>query len=666
MAYQLGLDTGGTYTDAVLIDDEQNVVASSKSLTSHGDLIQGLRNAASAVLSPTHQPITLVSLSTTLATNALVEGRGRPVCLVLIGYRPEQLKRARLNDALAGDPHGFIDGGHTASGEPACELDVSALTQLIKSVDESVDAYAVSALFAVRNPNHERQAQRLIAKLTGKPVSCGHALSNGLDAPRRALTALLNARLIPMITALLSASKQLLLEHEVVAPLMVVKGDGSLVSASLAEESPVETILSGPAASVIGAQFLCKEPLLVVSDMGGTTTDIALVRNGRPKLNPDGATVGGWRTMVEAIDVRTFGLGGDSRIGFDRERRVFSVGPERVIPLSLLIMQYPALIKDLQDQLELPRSTTHSAEFVMAHAAVPSDLTAQQMELWERIKEQPMAVQSLFSDQTLDRALVRLIQRGIVIRSGFTPTDACHVLGELTTWDTKAALLGAQLLMRYSDANLGATYKSPEEFAQQIKEEVARLSALAIVETQASDQPGLQSRFDKQLSDSQKTLLYNTFNPDGFQELKFHVELALPVIGLGAPAASYYPRVCKLLNTQAVLSNQGSVANALGAVIGTVKQQQEVVITPSGGTAVNVHFPDGTEYFDELEAAASSAIAWAREAAKYKALQAGASDINITHTREDNIVENQGDSVFFESTIIATAAGRPSVLLKSK
>jgi len=105
VAFQLGLDTGGTYTDAVLINDSQAVVATAKSLTTHDDLIIGLRGATHAVLDDSARPITLVSLSTTLATNALVEGRGRPVCLVLIGYRPEQLAKANMASLMAATQH---------------------------------------------------------------------------------------------------------------------------------------------------------------------------------------------------------------------------------------------------------------------------------------------------------------------------------------------------------------------------------------------------------------------------------------------------------------------------------------------------------------------------------------------------------------------------------
>ena len=662
MAYQLGLDTGGTYTDAVLIDDNQTVVATAKSLTTHKDLIIGLRGAAQAVLNQSIRSITLVSLSTTLATNALVEGRGRPVCLVLIGYRREQLNKARLVDALGRDPHGFIAGGHKASGEPICELDSQALRALVESVKDSVEAFAVSSLFSVRNPEHEIQAQMLIQTMTGKPVSCGHSLSSGLDAPRRALTALLNARLIPMIRSLIIATQQLLDEVGISATLMVVKGDGSLVSASVAKRSPVETILSGPAASVVGAQFLSKEPLLMVSDMGGTTTDIAMIRNGQPRLSREGATVGGWRTMVAAIDVRTFGIGGDSRIVFNREKRDFTVGPERVMPISLLINNHPDLKEVLHAQLELPRSTTHSAEFVMAHAAEPSDLTRQQGELWAAINKKPVDVQTVFNDQTLDRALVRLTQRGIVLRAGFTPSDACHIVGGLDEWDTEAARLAARLLMRYSAVNLGLQFDSVEAFARHIINAVSRLSALAILDTHLSEQIAGESRFLKGLDASQRKLLADLLVDGEHDELQLQLAMKFPIIGLGAPVRSYYPKTAQWLQTNAILPEQGNVANALGAVVGSVRQQHEIVITPAGGNNVSVHFSTGTQVFDDLEKAANAAISAANNQAKDLACAAGATNITVEHQRIDNVVDNAGDKVFFESRIIATAVGRPSTI----
>lgn len=705
MAFQLGLDTGGTYTDAVLVDDRQQVIRVAKSLTTHGHLIEGLRGAAVKVLASDAQNVNLVSISTTLATNALVEGRGRRVCLVLIGYQPQQLTRARLGEALAGDHCGFIAGGHTASGEAALPLDESSLRKLILETPDEVEAYAVSGMFAVRNPAHELEAQSIINAMTGKPVSCGHQLSSSLDAPRRALTALLNARLIPMIGNLLSAARTLLREQNIDAPLMIVKGDGSLVSADVAEQFPVETILSGPAASVVGALFLVNQSErhqqsehenaesgrlifdaagtghadFLVADMGGTTTDIALIRNRQPRLDPTGATVGGWRTMVQAVDVRTYGLGGDSAICFDRVQCEFTIGPGRVMPLSLLTHKYPALLAVLQAQLDLPRSTTHSAGFVMAVGENSQALVGQQLELWTRIQAGPIALQDLFAEQTLARALTRLEERGIVMRAGFTPSDASHLTGVQSDWQVEGARLGAELLRRYSADNRGPEFMDARAFAQHIRGATIRAAALALAETAAvadrrvqRGKPGIDSSshlLESGLSVSQRTLLERgllnqqscetvaTSSPPPL--LSLAPQLAAQIVGLGAPAGSYYPDVADLLSTQVVLPQHADVSNALGAVVGTIRQVQTINIVPAGATQVRVLMPEGPAHFDTLEAGAEAATAVASELARRRAESSGAVNIEVRVHREDNIVEQGGAQVFFESTITATAIGRP-------
>jgi len=656
VGYQLGLDTGGTYTDAVLVDDDLQVISSAKSLTTHANLIDGLRGAVAGLLDSSVIPdISLVSLSTTLATNALVEGRGRSVALVLIGFSPSQMKRANLSEALGGDPHVFVDGGHNASGHAVSNLDIEAVRRFVESVNERVDAYAISGLFAVRNPEHESAVQELLTSMTGKPVTCGHHLSSGLDAPRRALTALLNARLIPMIGSLLSAARDLLDEHQIEAPLMVVKGDGSLISDSMAIQYPVETILSGPAASVVGAQFLCSEQTLLVSDMGGTTTDVALIRDGLPRLDPNGAAVGGWRTMVQAVDVRTYGLGGDSAIRYDRNSHRFTAGPNRVVPLSLLTQQYPELLRDLEAQLELPFSTTHSAQFVMAHGDSVSDLSLQQQELYDRIKQAPIAVQTLFSDQTLERALNKLEQRGVVLRAGFTPSDASHIMGIQNDWEVKGAVMGAELMMRYSAENMGAEYTDVKEYARMVMDLISEDTAMVLIDTVSAEGENGEA-----LSDSQRTLVRKSLQKHPDELFTVGTQLHVPVVGLGAPASSYYEKVGELLNTKIVLPNYAQVANALGAVVGTIRQQQVLGIAPAGGKRVSVLFPEGPEDYDDLEAGVEAAKIRCEQIAREKALAAGAAELTITFDRKDTIVKDGDQQVFFESQISALATGRPA------
>ena len=151
MAIFLGVDTGGTYTDAVLMEDNERVIASSKSLTTKSDLSIGIGNAIKDVLnksSSNPSDIVLASLSTTLATNALVEGHGESVGLVVIGFTEKDLERQGLSKAIKNDPVIFLTGGHTHSGEEKYPLDLKKLKGLIKEFDQSLSAYAVVSSFA--------------------------------------------------------------------------------------------------------------------------------------------------------------------------------------------------------------------------------------------------------------------------------------------------------------------------------------------------------------------------------------------------------------------------------------------------------------------------------------------------------------------------------------
>ena len=335
----LGIDTGGTYTDAVLWSQSGGVAAKAKSLTTRHDLAIGISGAVKAVMDRTGvdpAEIKLVSMSTTLATNALVEGQGGRVALVMVGFTEADLARDGLDKALGGDPVVFCEGGHDVHGN-ARPLDLAALESALDELGKTVSGFAVCAYFATRNPSHELAVSGLIRERTGLPVTASHELSAKLGGPRRALTTLLNARLISMIDRLVAATGGFLEARGITAPLMVVRGDGALVSAAFARQRPIETILSGPAASLVGARHMTGLDDAVVSDIGGTTTDVAVLDKGRPRLDPEGATVGGFRTMVEAVAMRTFGLGGDSEVELEEGRLVprLLLGPRRRVPLSL-------------------------------------------------------------------------------------------------------------------------------------------------------------------------------------------------------------------------------------------------------------------------------------------------------------------------------------------
>lgn len=663
MSFRLGIDTGGTYTDAVLMADaDQQVVAKSKSLTTRHNLVEGIGDAISRTIDGHDaNEISLVSLSTTLATNSIVEGHGARASLILIGYQQSQLQLANLHEASQEMSVVFIDGGHDAGGHEKTPLDVAALQEYLQCIEKSVSAVAVSSMFSVRNPAHEVTARDLVRKVTGLPVSCGHELSASLDAPRRALTALINARLIPLIKDLIESTQSTLVSNNISAPLMVVRGDGTLVSAEFAGNSPVETILSGPAASVVGAQFLARHDRMLVSDIGGTTTDVAMIKNSQPQLSKEGASVNGWRTMVEAVQIETHGLGGDSEIQYDRKQRAFSIGPHKVMPLCILASQYPQVVEDLTAFVEEPWTKTNMARFIVLRRTPDesSRLTAQQQALVDEVTVRPQSMQSVFAERHFSLALKRLIETGVLTIAGFTPTDAAHVCGWYDHWDAAASVLGATLLSRYSKFNLGREWESPQAYSESMLAQVSRESALCMLSSAINES---NSRFGVPLHPKERALLEQMFNSttnsDSDGILGMNAQLSIPVVGIGAPAHSFYPPIADFLSAEVIVPQHAEVANAIGAVVGVVKQSVQLTISPLSAKRVIVHAPQEQREFDDLEPAALWATELATTLVLEKARRAGGKQLQVDIDRSDNIVEQQGQRTFFESTIVATATGR--------
>jgi N-methylhydantoinase A/oxoprolinase/acetone carboxylase beta subunit len=656
----LGLDTGGTYTDAVLFDPAKGVLAAAKSLTTKQDLSIGLKGAMEGVLGQAGEGIAMVGLSTTLATNAIVEGHASPICLLLAGYEPTALDRAGLRQALAGDPVVFIAGGHGPQGDEQHPLDLAAAAAAIRAHAPKVAAFAISAYFSVRNPAHEIALRRLVRELTDLPVSCGHELTSKLDAPRRALTCALNARLIPQLQQLVRAVLGLLAERGIAAPLMVVKGDGSLIEAAVAMESPVETILSGPAASVVGAHYLSGEGDVFVVDMGGTTSDIALLAGGRPVLNRDGATVGGFRTMVEAVGVHTFGLGGDSEVRLEEHGLI--VGPRRVMPLSLLAHQYPATLAILHEQDESSEPMSHRGRFAIRQRpldAGQASLNPAQESVWKRLAEGPQPLASLISGPVAVRALGRLVDRGLVLLARFTPSDATHILGLQKGWSVEAARLGAQIFLRANPQGDWRPAADAAGFADQVVEQVVRQSGQVILSSAIADDDHIAERDWGRLG---RRLVGRAVAGKPVKVPLVEVELRLtrPLVAIGAPVGAYYPAVAKRLHTRLVIPPHAEVTNAVGAVASGVVQTVEALITQPSEGHFRLHIASGVEDFSDLESAAARAIEAAQAQAEAQARRAGAAELQVSVSRKDKVVREKGGlAIFIESRIAATAFGRP-------
>lgn len=666
MAYLLGVDTGGTYTDAVILDEgEDRVVASAKALTTRPDLSKGVGGAIDAALEASGVPpgtIAMVSLSTTLATNALVEGQGGRVALVFIGFEAPELARAGLDEALKGDPVILLPGGHTHSGAEIAPLDPARLESDIAALPPGVTGFAVAASFATRNPAHENAARDLIRRLTGLPVTCSHELSAGLNGPRRALTAVLNARLIGMIDRLISACEAHMARRGITAPLMVVRGDGALVSAALARERPIETILSGPAASIAGASWLTGETDALVSDIGGTTTDVCLLRDGRPAIDPEGARVGAFRTMVEAVAMRTTGLGGDSEVHLmEGLATTLRLGPRRLVPVSLMARDWPGLVHDALDGwLAGETAGEHDGRFVlpMWHGTPPQGLDAREAAVVARLTDGPLRMEDALRTRPELPALMRLVSRGLLMISGVTPSDASHVLGRLHTWDSEAARKALALFARRRNGRGDRIAAGPEALAQAIIDQLTAQTVDCLLEAAFAED-------DRAWTERPEVLARHDVVRAGLDGHRGVVEmdtrLGVPVIGLGASAPSYYGAVGDRLRTRMILPEHAGVANAIGAVVGQVSMHVSGTVTSPAAGAFVAHLPAGPARFADRDQALRALEEALAAEASVRARRAGVEEIRLATSRELSEIEVEGQPMFIEARLRVTAKGRPRI-----
>ena len=587
----LGIDTGGTYTDAVLMDlDTGKVIEKNKSLTTHYDLVKGLVNAMDGLTKSHFKEIKFASVSTTLATNTTLEKKGYPCGLILIGYE--------ISGDLPTADVFEMRGGHDADGNETDDptKDFDELIEFIESTKNSVSSYAVSSFFSVRNPEHELMVKEKIRELSGLPVVCGHELSKALGVYERTLTAVLNAQLIPVADRFVKSVMEAMNERGIQSDMMIMKCDGSLVNIEEALQKPVESIFSGPAASLVGASHLTKNQSCVSIDVGGTSTDISMIADGIPQISENGAVVGGWKTMVRAIQMNTSALGGDSHVWITHG---IQIGPRRVTPLSLAASVCPELIDKLKT-MDVPservlNEVIQGTDLYIKSTAVGASIAAMspyEQKVYDAVSDAGSVPSTIYeiSDKLGDhpmlfsKALESLLLKRCVDQIGFTPTDALHVLGKYSQWNTEAAELGAKILADY-------LLLPPEEVCRRVQ--------LSVSEKMASD---LLAFFAPNLKPEDVT---NLIVNSPFTKIK----VTLPIILIGAPVRAYADDFKNLIDADVILPEYYDVGNAVGALVGDVIFRTEVLIRrKSIGSSIYLAFDEAgrTEYETHEEAVEKS------------------------------------------------------------
>lgn len=657
----IGIDTGGTCTDAVVYDTgEHRVLSFAKTLTTKEDLKIGILNALRSLDEEAIKKASYISLSTTLATNACVENKGGRAKLIMIGVKPKVIDRMQ---GIYGLPKSseiyFLPGDPEEKDE---NLATPPWDRLIADLDKFRDCDSVAIVQI--NPKYNAGKYEIIAEEIIKEhlgISCvrGYDLYQEINVQKRGATALLNAKLLPVMDSFFAAIEESLCEMGIDLPMVIVKSDGSVMSREYAKKRPVETLLCGPAASVIGAMELTEASDAMIVDMGGTTSDIALLKGGNTVSTLSGIRIGSWSTMVKGISIDTFALGGDSGVKY--QNGVLYLDERRMIPLCMLSSQYPQVLPKLQALIKRGQCYSYPAHEFFVLMSKPKDWTGyfpKERALIEALEEGPLSFEAAAGVAGVNPfvfKMQRLENEGIIMRAGITPTDIMHLLGDYTAFDAEASRLGAAYLGLAADLD-------EDELCGRVYEMVKSRLYGNLVRILLKHEVGKELEEDEEESLGKLTeLIYSMRNKKGsFLNARFGTESTL--IGVGGPTGIFLEEVAKILDSEAIIPEWGQIANAIGAAVGNITCNYTVRIEPNMNRQLGAEFclmgSEGFIGFDDYEEALETAKKQAEAAVRERAVQQGAKG-NVTvklDIDEDFYKVNEGSSPVFVLTVVTAHA----------
>jgi N-methylhydantoinase A/oxoprolinase/acetone carboxylase beta subunit len=409
---------------------------------------------------------------------------------------------------------------------------------------------------------------------------------------------------------------------------------------------------------------LTDEKDAIVSDIGGNTTDVAVLRDGRPIIDPQGARVGAFRTMVEAVAMRTTGLGGDSQVHMAKDglAAALSLGPRRVMPVSLLAVDWADVVHGTLDtQLATDIAGEYDGRFVLAvhRNGLSSDgLSEREAAVLDRIGAVACPMGKILHNRMDQAALQALVTRGLVMMAGVTASDAAHVLGRLDAWDAVAAEKALRLFSRQRTGSGNRVSPDAQHLAQMVIDQLTEQTAHALLETAFAE-----DGFDFGLSPQE--LARHVLTKQGMAHhrglMAIDAGLNLPIIGLGASAHSYYGAVGDRLSTKTIVPEYAGVANAIGAVVGQISMRCSGQITAQGEGCFRVHFETGPQDYISQEMAVFALEEHLSDQAVSGAKEAGAQGIRVRMKLDIRTAEVEGRPVFVEAELTAIASGRPRI-----
>ena len=569
------------------------------------------------------------------------------------------MHRDRITKNYSAQKNIQVSGQMSIRGIVVEDIDEAEVKEALMEMKGAISALAVSGYASVRNPAHELRIKEIAGEILGVPVVCGHELTSVLGYDERTVTAVLNASLMPEIADLVKEIKRILVEMHIQTKVMIVKGDGSLMSSDFAEMRPIDTVMSGPAASVIGAATMTDNQNAIVVDIGGTTTDIAGIHSGSVSVKEEGAIVGGWQTRARAVYMQTHGLGGDSYLQLAGDYGI-RFGPKRVMPICAAAERYPYLSEELENVLGEPSFPDYelypydcyclmkqpcSADLGPVDELILNELSAgahTAYYLGDKVGKHPRHIR-----------FKRLVQDGYIQKISLTPTDLLHATGEYIRWDAGASRKAIEV----AAASAEEIRLTSEKFIVKAKELFVRQLAFCMAKSVIT--------FDDGQNDNVDLFLRKAIYEEPDSRLKLDLTCSVPVIGLGAPAAAWLPKACQILHSELILAENYEVANALGAAAAEIRIMMEVLIRfyPTEHNFM-VYYRGGCKSFFDLKDALGFARATARTSCEKIAHKEKLEEYDISMEEESSWIGNdhEMDTNLTEYKIMATLIGKTNCI----
>lgn len=554
MGLTLGIDTGGTYTDAVLINEHKKIIARAKSFTTHDNLTKGISRCIDMMDITEPRDICEVHISTTLAVNSILERRFEKIGLLQIDEEIEVKPPANYTMT--------IRNPFRAEAAARYVDKLSDMTEIRKAFSGNVDYIVVTSPGRRNSQHYERHVADLIRRDADINVFCASEYSSADDYTERTVAAILTIYLMPVVDQWIHSVEDMMQEKGISAVLKIMNAMGELISCEQAREKPLTTLFSGLAASVKGGLALTDLKDFLLVDIGGTSSDITRIIGRQFREVKEYTKVDEFLIREKTMDVQTFGIGGDSHIKLSQLGNV-TAGPQKAVPICVMCSRYPYLREELE-QCRRPDNyemlTVQDVDcFIGVRGYRHGDLTDLEKDIVEFLVDNPhnvFIISEHFKRDPDALHLDRLVKKGAVRLISITPTDVLHAEKKYTEWDAESSNTAIRHMAKQMKVSKTACIAA-------IKEAISGKLIRSCMQSIANFE---KEQFDFEESAGAAFML-DRFYGDSSSMLEMTFRINKPIVALGAPAGTWLKQVADKLDTEVIIPEYGEVANAFGAAI---------------------------------------------------------------------------------------------------